>query len=116
VLPTPVKTFRPDQPNNSAAGVQVRPLIQHYSQMQILMVFFKDSQYKTVSTEKLSISMQNQTTKKFGPFFRHFFGKSAKTSTPDFQRPTQFFRSLKGTVSRDFRPLVFFTNQPHLGP
>jgi hypothetical protein len=22
----------------------------------------------------------------------------------------------KGTVSRDFRPLVFFTNQPHLGP
>jgi hypothetical protein len=23
--------------------------------------------------------------------------------------------SLKGTVSRDFRPLVFFTNQPHLG-
>jgi hypothetical protein len=24
--------------------------------------------------------------------------------------------SFKGTVSRDFRPLVFFTNQPHLGP
>jgi hypothetical protein len=23
---------------------------------------------------------------------------------------------IKGTVSRDFRPLVFFTNQPHLGP
>jgi hypothetical protein len=22
---------------------------------------------------------------------------------------------LKGTVSRDFRPLVFFTNQSHLG-
>jgi hypothetical protein len=26
------------------------------------------------------------------------------------------FRFVKGTVSRDFRPLVFFTNQPLLGP
>jgi hypothetical protein len=25
-------------------------------------------------------------------------------------------KALKGTVSRDFQPLVFFTNQPHLGP
>jgi hypothetical protein len=25
------------------------------------------------------------------------------------------FLHFKGTVSRDFRPLVFFTNQPHLG-
>jgi hypothetical protein len=24
--------------------------------------------------------------------------------------------SIKGTLTRDFRPLVFFTNQPHLGP
>jgi hypothetical protein len=28
-------------------------------------------------------------------------------------RPTK--KQLKGTVSRDFRPLVFFINQSHLG-
>jgi hypothetical protein len=31
-------------------------------------------------------------------------------------RYTHRINMLKGTVSRDFRPLVFFTNQPHLGP
>jgi hypothetical protein len=38
----------------------------------------------------MNVLVQNQTTKKFGPFF----DKSAKCSAPDFLGPTQFFRPL----------------------
>jgi hypothetical protein len=35
-----------------------------------------------------------------------------RRSGPKLGSPWYF----KGILSRDFRPLVFFTNQPHLGP
>jgi hypothetical protein len=44
-LPTPGKTFRPDQPRNLAAGEKVRPLIK-YTHRDNISGYFKESQSK----------------------------------------------------------------------
>jgi hypothetical protein len=49
--------------------------------------------------------VQNQTTKKFGPFSA-LFDKSAKNSAPDFPGPTQFLSAPFVFSGRNFGPLA----------
>jgi hypothetical protein len=54
------------------------------------------------------------------PIFEHASLSNLPFNVPEIRyrwvRIFDFTRGLKGTVARDFRPSVFFINQPHLGP
>jgi hypothetical protein len=62
-----------------------------------------------VFAKNVTVLVQTQTTKKFGPFsasFRLFFDKSAKSSAPDFPGPIQFFSAPFVFCGRNFGPLA----------
>jgi hypothetical protein len=98
VLPNPGKSFRTDRPKNLAAGEKIRPLIKKNAKM-LLLIFQRFTMQNVrdklsyindnlqFCAENIAVLVQNQTKKKFSPFFGPFLINLPKIRPQMFQVP-----------------------------